>query len=140
MARLTSPAKIQAFLDDLPYSAEDRYRCPLTVLRDRTAHCFDGALFAAAGLRGLQTDYPIIGDVRGKGLMTGIEFVKAGGRPNPEAVEQIKARLLETGVLISRVGPYNHVLRCAPPLVITAQQVEEFLQVFRGAVDGIVGE
>jgi hypothetical protein len=48
---LNSPLKIQDFLDGLPYSAEDRYRCPLSVLREREAHCFDGALFAAAGLR-----------------------------------------------------------------------------------------
>lgn len=53
MARLSSPIKIQAFLDELPYSAEKIYRCPLRVLRDRTAHCFDGALFAAAALRRL---------------------------------------------------------------------------------------
>jgi hypothetical protein len=51
--RLTTPAKIQAFLDDIPYSTEDRYRSPLTVLRDRCGHCFDGALFAAALLRRL---------------------------------------------------------------------------------------
>ena len=49
--RLTTPNKIQSFLDDLPYSTEDIYRCPLRVLRDRTGHCFDGALFAAAMLR-----------------------------------------------------------------------------------------
>ena len=56
LSRLNNPAKIQAYLDRIPYSAEDRYRCPLSVLRDRTAHCFDGALFAAAILRRL--DYP----------------------------------------------------------------------------------
>jgi hypothetical protein len=50
---LTAPAKIQAFLDALPYSTEHIYRCPLRVLRERTAHCFDGALFAAATLRRL---------------------------------------------------------------------------------------
>ena len=38
--RLTTPARIQAFLDATPYSAEDR--CPLSVLTDRQAHCFDG--------------------------------------------------------------------------------------------------
>jgi hypothetical protein len=48
---LRSPKRIQAFLLDLPYSAEERYRSPKTVLSDRTAHCFDGALFAAAALR-----------------------------------------------------------------------------------------
>jgi len=47
---LTSPVKIQAFLDSVPYSAEDIYRCPTRVLRDRKAHCFDGAMFAAAAL------------------------------------------------------------------------------------------
>lgn len=51
--RFTTPAKIQAFLDDIPYSSEERYRCPLTVLRERCGHCFDGALFAAALLRRL---------------------------------------------------------------------------------------
>jgi len=53
MAQLTTPGAIQAFLDELPYSAEPIYRCPLRVLRERIAHCFDGALFAAAALRGL---------------------------------------------------------------------------------------
>lgn len=50
---LTNPARIQAFLDDIAYSADDFYRCPLRVLRERTAHCFDGAVFAAAALRRL---------------------------------------------------------------------------------------
>jgi len=51
MARLTTPRKIQYFLDGLPYSLETIYRCPLRVLRDRVAHCYDGALFGAAALR-----------------------------------------------------------------------------------------
>jgi hypothetical protein len=53
MQSLTDPAKIQAFLDGVPYSAENVYRCPLEVLQDRKAHCMDGALFAAAALRRL---------------------------------------------------------------------------------------
>lgn len=48
---LANPAQIQQFLDSIPYSADAFYRCPLRVLRDRTAHCFDGAVFAAAALR-----------------------------------------------------------------------------------------
>jgi hypothetical protein len=48
---LNSPGKIQAFLDSIPYSSEPIYRCPLQVIQDRVAHCFDGALFAAAALR-----------------------------------------------------------------------------------------
>jgi hypothetical protein len=48
---LDRPARIQDFLNTLPYSEEKFYRCPLRVLHDRKAHCFDGALFAAAALR-----------------------------------------------------------------------------------------
>ncbi len=52
-AQLTSPRKIQDFLDRIPYSNESGYRCPLRVLRERRAHCFDGALFGAAAMRRL---------------------------------------------------------------------------------------
>jgi len=51
IASLTSPANIQEFLDKTSYSTEDIYRCPLRVLQERRAHCFDGAVFAAAALR-----------------------------------------------------------------------------------------
>jgi hypothetical protein len=50
---LDSPAAVQAFLDAIPYSAEEVYRCPASVWSDRIGHCFDGALFAAAALRRL---------------------------------------------------------------------------------------
>ena len=53
---LTSPVSIQAFLDSIPYSAEDANRSPLRVLQERQAHCLDGGLFAAAALR--QLGYP----------------------------------------------------------------------------------
>jgi hypothetical protein len=50
---MDSPARIQDFLDSIPYSVDRFYRCPRRVLRDRVAHCFDGALLAAAALRRL---------------------------------------------------------------------------------------
>jgi hypothetical protein len=50
-SNLVSPFKIQEFLDFIPYSEEERYRCPRSVLRDNKAHCYDGAVFAAAALR-----------------------------------------------------------------------------------------
>jgi hypothetical protein len=53
IAGLTTPRAIQDFLDELQYSSDLFYRCPLRVLRDRRAHCFDGALFAASVLRRL---------------------------------------------------------------------------------------
>src|SRR6266550_7613126 len=51
---LSTPWKIQNFLNSLPYNTEpdgDTCRSPRRVMRDRTAHCFEAALFAAAALR-----------------------------------------------------------------------------------------
>lgn len=50
---MDSPAAIQSWLDSIEYSDEPVYRSPRAVLRDRKAHCFDGAVLAAAALRRL---------------------------------------------------------------------------------------
>lgn len=60
---LVSPWKIQEFLNGLAYSADPVYRCPRSVLRDRKAHCVDGALMAAAALRRLGFA-PVIAELR----------------------------------------------------------------------------
>lgn len=52
-SRLTSPERIQEFLDSLTYAPEYDNRCVLSVLRDRRAHCLDGGLVGAAALRRL---------------------------------------------------------------------------------------
>lgn len=52
-AQLSTPRKIQDFLDSIAYEPEYFNRSPLRVLRQRTGHCFDGALFGAAALRRL---------------------------------------------------------------------------------------
>ena len=63
LGRLSDPVVIQAFLDRVPYSADPVYRSPRSVLRDRKAHCFDGAVFAAAALRRLG-HVPLLVDMR----------------------------------------------------------------------------
>jgi len=50
---LTSPARIQAFLDEIPYRPEEEYLSPLSAVRHGQAHCFDGGLLAAVALRRL---------------------------------------------------------------------------------------
>ncbi|MSP61449.1 MAG: hypothetical protein EXR72_14100 [Myxococcales bacterium] len=61
--RLTSVDRIQAFLDETSYSAEAIYRAPVRVLRDRRAHCVDGALLAACALERLGHP-PLLVDLR----------------------------------------------------------------------------
>jgi hypothetical protein len=51
---LTTPFAIQGFLDTVAYSTENRYRSPLTVVRDRVGHCYDGGVLGAALLRRLR--------------------------------------------------------------------------------------
>jgi len=63
--RLGTPAKIQQYLDDIPYNTEDdreTFRSPRRVLRDRTANCIEGAVLAAAALR-VGGDPPLIMDL-----------------------------------------------------------------------------
>ncbi len=78
---LASPVRIQEFLDSIPYSPDGFYRCPLRVLRDRTAHCFDGAMFAAAALRCIGYP-PLILDMFSNGRDDEhlLALFKAGGR------------------------------------------------------------
>jgi hypothetical protein len=59
---LRTPERIQEYLDETPYSCDPIYRSPRSVIRDRKAHCFDGALFAAAALRRLG-HAPVVVDI-----------------------------------------------------------------------------
>ncbi len=61
--RLSSPERIQRYLDGLAYRAEDAAVCPRKVLVERRAHCLDGALFGAAALRRLGHP-PLLLDLR----------------------------------------------------------------------------
>ncbi len=87
-------------------------------------------------LRRLQAESPIVGDVRGVGLMVAVEFVRPGTdkEPNPEAVQRILRRALDDGLLLYPCGHWTQTIRLIPPLPITREQVEEGLAIFRRAV------
>lgn len=86
-------------------------------------------------LRQLQAESPIVGDVRGVGLMIAVEFVRPGSRePNPEAVRRVLQRALEDGLLLYPCGHWAQTIRLIPPLTINREQVEEGLEIFRRAV------
>jgi hypothetical protein len=63
LKKLSSPFQIQQYLDSIPYSDDAFYRCPRRVFADQKAHCFDGALLAAAALRRLG-HRPLLIDLR----------------------------------------------------------------------------
>jgi 4-aminobutyrate aminotransferase-like enzyme len=88
------------------------------------------------GLLELQRRHPrTIGDVRGKGLMIGVELVvdeRGGDRtPNPQAVARLFEETKQRGLLIGKGGLYGNVLRVSPPLNVTATQVDDALAILR---------
>ena len=85
-----------------------------------------------AGLERIQRKHPkTIGDVRGMGLMQGVEMVKdetAHDRtPNPQATVRLFEETKKRGLLIGKGGLYGNVLRIAPPLTVSAAEVDEAL-------------
>jgi 4-aminobutyrate aminotransferase-like enzyme len=82
----------------------------------------------------LKESAPVIGDIRGLGYMIGIEFVKKGTEPNPEAVSYILKYCLEKGLVILEAGTYKNVVRFIPPLITTEEQMDEALTIFEEAV------
>ncbi len=93
--------------------------------------------FLMAQLRELQDEFPVIGEVRGLGLMIGVEFVQPDRSPNPDAVKRVIQRAQELRTLLITAGEYDQVIRVIPPLIINQRQAEEFLDVFAEAVKSI---
>ncbi len=85
-----------------------------------------GAHFRAK-LEELQQKYPLIGDVRGMGLMQALELVKdrTTKEPAPEATVQLMERARENGLLIGKGGLYGNVIRLSPMLNIGKADVDE---------------
>ncbi len=80
-----------------------------------------------SGLRQLQQKHPVIGDVRGLGLMDGAEFIHADGSPAPEILDDVLETLKDRGFIIGKNGVDRNVMAFQPPLVITEENVNDVL-------------
>jgi alanine-glyoxylate transaminase/(R)-3-amino-2-methylpropionate-pyruvate transaminase len=83
------------------------------------------------GLEALGEKYPLIGDVRGMGLMQGVEMVRDRGTKEPatKEVAHLFEATRERGLLIGKGGLYGNALRIAPPLVATKDDVDQALEI-----------
>ena len=85
-----------------------------------------------AGLLELQERYPVMGDVRGRGLMQGVEFVRENKAPAPDLMNDFLEATKEAGILIGKGGLRNNVARIAPALTVTPEEIRDGL--------GLLGE
>jgi len=89
---------------------------------------------AFAGLRELQSRHPVIGDVRGLGLMIGVELVDDKRRPDARALEFVRSHLLETGLIFHPCGLDHNIIRFIPPLVISAEDLDHGISLIDDAL------
>jgi 4-aminobutyrate aminotransferase len=89
------------------------------------------------GLLRIQAKHPVIGEVRGLGLMQATEFVNPDGSPNPAAVTHVIQRCQDERLLLLNCGTWDQAIRIVPPLVVNKAQIEQFLEIFEGAVASI---
>lgn len=85
-------------------------------------------------LKALQKKFKVIGDVRGKGLMIGVEFINEDGSPNPAATSAVIKGCLENGLLLISCGSDDQVIRFIPPLTVGKKDINKALEIFEGVL------
>lgn len=93
----------------------------------RGAHLF-------ARLQQLQADADCVADVRGRGLMCGMEIHDADGNPDGKRAERIAKACEDDGLLVLRCAPQKNVVRLLPPLIVDEQQIDTAVDVVTRAV------
>ena len=85
-------------------------------------------------------DSPVVGEVRGRGLMLALEMVGSDGGPNPQAAVRFLQACRERGVLVGKGGIGANAIRVSPPLTITREAAKEAADAFEEALAEIVSE
>jgi 4-aminobutyrate aminotransferase-like enzyme len=91
------------------------------------------------GLRERLKDNPIVGDIRGRGLLVGIELVKdrRSKGHGTEEMKQVMERTRELGLLIGRGGLHGNVIRLSPPMCVGESDIDEIITLLGQALDDI---
>jgi 4-aminobutyrate aminotransferase-like enzyme len=116
--------------------------CAVLDIMEREQLCANAARLGAymkKKLQDLARRCPVLGDVRGMGLVIGLEFVrdKKSRTPAPELIKPLIESCANHGLLVGSVGMYGNVLRVAPPLVITKAEADESLAIFEQVLRGL---
>lgn len=93
------------------------------------------------GLNAMKSAHPSIGDVRGRGLLVGLEFTSFDGRPTAQISDAVTDRALELGLSanIVRSGSSGGVMRIAPPLTVSEEVIDMGLEMLERAIGDVEG-
>ncbi|MCQ9386000.1 4-aminobutyrate--2-oxoglutarate transaminase [Brevibacterium sp. 50QC2O2] len=92
-------------------------------------------------LEKMQASHPELGELRGRGAMQAVEFVKAGTmEPNAELADKLAAYAAERGVLVLVTGTFHSVIRFLPPLSISDALINDAFDVLEAGLDEILGK
>ncbi|MEU0155670.1 aspartate aminotransferase family protein [Micromonospora fulviviridis] len=89
------------------------------------------------GLRAVAQAHPVVGDVRGKGLMIALELVGPDGAPHPAAAAALLEESRERGLLVGKGGLYGDVIRLAPPMTLTRAEADEALEILTQSIEAV---
>jgi 4-aminobutyrate aminotransferase len=84
-------------------------------------------------LRELQRRLPAIGEVRGLGLMVGVELVNKDGSANKDLQKKVRQVCLDSGMVVLSCGPHDNVLRLVPPLNLSEAELDEGWEILNAA-------
>jgi 4-aminobutyrate aminotransferase len=85
-------------------------------------------------LKDLKEDFPVIGDVRGLGLMIGTEIRAKDGSPDKQKAKKLVHQCQEGGLLLLTCGPWDNTIRWIPPLIVNEEQIMEGVMIFKNAL------
>jgi 4-aminobutyrate aminotransferase len=106
---------------------------------DLQSNAFRVGKFLYEGLKDLEDRYEVVGEVRGKGLMVGVELVKdkESKEPNTDGAARAMEEARERGLLVGRGGLYGNVLRLSPPLVIDEADAQRAIETLDAAFQAV---
>jgi 4-aminobutyrate aminotransferase-like enzyme len=87
----------------------------------------------ASSLDALRASSPSIAEVRGRGLLVGVELATPEGKPDPQLAERVVNDLRDEGILIGRTGRHDNVLKIRPPLVFADEHADVLVEAVSGA-------
>jgi 4-aminobutyrate aminotransferase len=103
-------------------------------------NCRQRGAAAMTRLKAMKKRFPLIGDVRGMGLMIGVELVNGDGSPAGTTCERLLDACLQRGLIIINCGPDRNIIRFIPPISITEAELAEALEILEEGLVAVSGD